>query len=375
MLDLPQCQEVRSAVIQPVRVDVVDDARVGDAQHQTMHSLSTCHCVSVRERPAPLAQPLEVALVDERKRDDLGLRAHVSMDRNEHRKTLQVLNVLHTVCMSTRSILSLTLRFGLVSIPVGLVPARVDRSTGFTTLHRECGTPVKRPPFCPTHERVVAAEELVLGYEVAKGQFLVVEESELAAIVPEASRSIDIRCLLDADRIDPAQVERTYYLSASETPIGRRPYALLHRVLLEQKRVAIARLVYRGGEWVGAIRPHASLNLLVLQKLCFLEEFVVPTPVELDLRDVELEDQEVELGHDLGAKLWRTKPTPEIFKSEHQVRVRQLVDAKLAGGEIVQAVESEPEPLTLPTVDLTEQLRASLRRRTTRKQPKARAGA
>lgn len=277
--------------------------------------------------------------------------------------------------MALKSIWKGTLRFGLVAIPVGLVPARVDLGTGFRTLHRECGTPVKRKPWCSVHERVLEPEEVVSGYEVAPGQFVPVEKAELAAIVPASSRSIEIRCLLDADRIDPAQVERTYYLSASEAPIGRRPYALLHRVLLEQGRVGIARLVYRDGEWIAAVRAHPTRGVLILQKLVAAEELVPPTAIEVDLAGVELQDRELELGRELGAKLWRTKPTAEIFKSEHQVRVRRLVEAKLAGGEIVERVEAEAEPLAPPTVDLTEQLRASLRRRPTGKKPKPRARA
>lgn len=277
--------------------------------------------------------------------------------------------------MALRSIWNGTLRFGLVAIPVGLVPARTDRATGFRTLHRECGMPVNRRPWCPTHKRVVEPEELVSGYEVAKGQFVVVEESELAALVPEASRTIQIRCLLDSDRIDPTRVEKTYYLSASEMPIGRRPYVLLHRVLVEQNRVAIAGLVYRGTEWIAAVRPHPGRSVLILQKLAFADELVEPTPIELELRGVELQDRELELGRELGAKLWRTKPAAELFQSEHQARVRQVVDAKLAGGPITTAVraESEKEIPTLPTVDLSEQLRASLKANRGRKQAKPRA--
>lgn len=272
---------------------------------------------------------------------------------------------------SAKSIWNGLLRFGRVTIPVGLVPARVDRGTGFRTLHRECGTPVNRRAWCAVHERVVEASELVSGYEVAEGQFVPIEESELEAIVPEASKDIEIRCLLDADRVDPAQVERTYFLSASETPIGRRPYVLLLRVLRDSKRAAIARLVYRGGEWVAAIRPHPTRELLLLHKLCFADELVDARPLELDLRDVELQDRELELGAELGAKLWRTKPSAKIFESEHAVRVRVLVDAKLAGGEIVRAPAAPAEALTLPTADLSEQLRASLKK----PKPRPRAGA
>lgn len=264
--------------------------------------------------------------------------------------------------MTAKSIWDGTLRFGLVAIPVGLVPTRVDRDTGFRTLHRTCGTPIKRKPWCPTHERVLEGEELMRGFEVAPEQFVTIEDAELQGLAPDSSRSVEIRCLLDADRLDPAQVERTYYLSASETPIGRRPYVLLHRLLVEQNRVAICRLVYRGAEWLVAVRPHPSRSLLLLQKLCFAEELVDARPIESGLvRDVELREQELELGRELAAKLWRTKPSPTLFRDEHGERVRRLVEAKLAGGTIVEPVRADPEVLTLPSVDLTEALRGSIR--------------
>ena len=276
--------------------------------------------------------------------------------------------MLHTGAVA-RSIWNGLLRFGLVTIPVGLVPSQVDRGTGFRTLHRECGTPVNRCAWCAVHERVVEASELVMGYEVAEGQFVPVEDAELEAIVPEASKDIEIRCLLDAARLDPGQVERTYYLSASETPIGRRPYVLLLTVLRDQNRAAIARLVFRGAEWVSAVRPHPTRDLLLLHKLAFADEVVDAGPLERDLRDVELQDGELELAAELGAKLWRTKPSAKIFESEHAVRVRALVDTKLAGGEIVRAPAVATEAMTMPTADLSEQLRASL------KKPKPRPGA
>ena len=207
---------------------------------------------------------------------------------------------------------------------------------------------VKRPAFCERHDRVVGPDELVLGFEVAPGHYVPIEDTELAAVAPEDTKTIEISSLVPADCVDPAMVERTYYLSAAETPIGRRPYVLLHQLLVQRHDVALARLVNRGHEWVAAIAPHASRNVLLLQKLALADDFVHPTEIEVSLRDVELQDGELELGRDLAAKMGRTKPSPQAFQSDERSRVQQLVDAKLAGGALVAPERAEPETQTPP---------------------------
>ena len=91
-----------------------------------------------------------------------------------------------------RTIWNGSINFGLVNIPIGLAVAQQRKDTSFRTLHRECGTPIKQKRYCPFHERDVEADELVKGWEFAKGQFVMVEESDLEAVALQRSQSIDI---------------------------------------------------------------------------------------------------------------------------------------------------------------------------------------
>src|ERR687896_1549817 len=101
-----------------------------------------------------------------------------------------------------------SISFGLVTIPVGLAPATKPAArasdVAFRTLHRECRTPIKQRRWCPVHEREVPAEELVKGWEVAKGEFVIVEDSDLEAIEQrDTSRTIDITRFVEAGEVDP----------------------------------------------------------------------------------------------------------------------------------------------------------------------------
>src|SRR4249919_672670 len=122
--------------------------------------------------------------------------------------------------------------FGLVSIPVGLAPATKPAArqsdVSFRLLHRECKTPIKQKRWCPTHDREVGPDELVRGWEVAKGQYVVVEDEELEALERhDDSRSIDISQFVPVDQVDPIWLDRTYFLVPGQAPAQRRPYKLL----------------------------------------------------------------------------------------------------------------------------------------------------
>src|SRR4249920_484066 len=111
-----------------------------------------------------------------------------------------------------------SLSFGLVSIPVGLAPATKPAArqsdVSFRLLHRECKAPIKQKRWCPTHDREVGPDELVRGWEVAKGQYVVVEDEELEAIErTEESRSIDIMRFVPLASVDPIFFDRTYFLA------------------------------------------------------------------------------------------------------------------------------------------------------------------
>ena len=152
-----------------------------------------------------------------------------------------------------------SLSFGLVSIPVGLAPATKPAArqsdVSFRLLHRECLTPIKQKRWCPKHDREVTPDELVKGWEVAKGQFVVVEEAELEALERhDDSRTIAIERFVPLADVDPVWMDRTYFLVPGAAPAQRRPYKLLLEAMEEAGVGAIGRFVRSGRESLCLVR-------------------------------------------------------------------------------------------------------------------------
>ncbi|MDX6508643.1 MAG: end-binding protein Ku, partial [Gaiellaceae bacterium] len=123
-----------------------------------------------------------------------------------------------------RTIWNGSISFGLVSIPIGLALATQRSDIAFRTLHRECGTPIKQKRYCPFHERDVEADELVKGWEVTKGEFVIVEEADLESVALQRSHSIEIIRFVELAQVDPVYFDRTYYLAPASAEAQRRPY-------------------------------------------------------------------------------------------------------------------------------------------------------
>jgi len=140
-----------------------------------------------------------------------------------------------------RTIWNGSINFGLVNIPVGLAVAQQRKDVAFRTLHRECGTPIKQKRYCPQHERDVEADELVKGWEFVKGQYVLVEDSDLEAVALQRSQSVDIVKFVGLDHVDPIYFDRTYYLAPADAPAQRRPYVLLLRAMQEGNVAAVGR--------------------------------------------------------------------------------------------------------------------------------------
>src|SRR5207302_1862205 len=151
------------------------------------------------------------------------------------------------------------LSFGLVTIPVGLAPATKPAARqsdiSFRLLHRECRTPIKQQRFCPTHERVVEADEIVRGWEVAKGEFVIVEDADLEAIESQSdSRTIDIARFVGLDEVDPIFFDRTYFLVPAGAAAARRPYVLLLEAMKAGGVGALGRFGQAGQDAIGPSR-------------------------------------------------------------------------------------------------------------------------
>jgi DNA end-binding protein Ku len=269
-----------------------------------------------------------------------------------------------------RTIWNGSINFGLVNIPVGLAlatkPAARQSDVSFRTLHRECGTPIKQKRWCPVHDREVPNEELVKGWEVAKGEFVFVEDADLEAImVQDDSRAIEINRFVPLDEVDPVYYDRTYYLAPSSAPAQRRPYVLLLRAMQETGMGAQGRFILRGQENFCLIRPRGEA--LALETLFVAEDVRSQAEVEEAVSDTEIKDAELELARQVIDSL-AGDFDPELLESEYRSDLRAMLEAKLAGQEIKRP---EPEPEEAPVIDLMEALRQSVSE--VKKQPAAKA--
>jgi len=257
-----------------------------------------------------------------------------------------------------RTIWNGSISFGLVSIPVGLALATAPKArqsdVRFRQLHRECGTPIRNKKWCPTHEREVGADELVKGWEVAKGEFVIVEDADLEAIEQsDDSRSIDITRFVPLDEVDPVYLDRTYYLAPAQAPAQRRPYVLLLEAMKQANMGAVGRFILRGAEYFCLIRPKG--DALALETLFLAEDVRSQAEIDEAVAGTEVKKEELDLASQVMQSLVDDFDPSELV-SEYRRDLRALLEAKLEGREI-----AKPEPVAeTPVVDLMEALKRSV---------------
>jgi DNA end-binding protein Ku len=248
--------------------------------------------------------------------------------------------------------------FGLVNIPVGLAPATKPAArqsdVSFRLLHRECGSPIKQKRWCPVHERDVESDELVKGWEVAKGQFVMVEDADLEAIEQrDTSRSIEISRFVRLEEVDPIYFDRTYFLVPAGAEAARRPYVLLLEAMKEAGVAALGRFVLAGKEKLCLIRPMG--DALALETLFVHEDVKDHDEIDQAVATSDVREPELELAKQIIASLAGAFE-PQELRSEYRESLRELLEAKLDGREIEVPAEAAPAPV----VDLMEALRASV---------------
>jgi DNA end-binding protein Ku len=252
-----------------------------------------------------------------------------------------------------------SISFGLVNIPVGLAPATKPAArqsdVSFRLLHRECGTPIRQKRWCPVHDREVGPDEIVKGWEVAKGEFVIVEDADLEALErQDTSRSIEITQFVDAADVDPIYFDRTYYLAPAANAAARRPYVLLLNAMRETGRAALGRFVLAGKEKLVLIRARGES--LALETLFLAEDVYSDAEIAEAVEGTEVTEAELALAEQVIGSL-AADFDPSALTSEYRRDLKAMLEAKLAGTEIVQ-----PEPVAedTPVVDLMEALRKSV---------------
>jgi DNA end-binding protein Ku len=253
-----------------------------------------------------------------------------------------------------------SLTFGLVSIPVGLAPATKPAArqsdVSFRLLHREDLTPIKQKRWCPEHDRELAPDEIVKGWEASKGHFVVVEDAELEALEKhDDSRSIEISQFVDLEQVDPIWRDRVYFLVPGGTAAQRRPYKLLLEAMRDTGTGALGRFVRSGRESLCLVRARGEA--LVLETLYLSEDVYSDAEITEAVEETEVKPPELELAHQIIDGLAGTFDPAELTSS-YRASLRTLLEAKLAGEELPPP--PEPEVQAAPSGDLLAALKASV---------------
>ncbi len=253
-----------------------------------------------------------------------------------------------------RPIWSGAISFGLISIPIRLFPAVRRKNVSFNQIDSETGARVKMKRVSAETGEDVAYEDIVKGYEVTKGNYVVITEDELSSLDPKKSRTIDIVEFVQLSEIDPLYFDSAYVVAPDE--LSAKAYAVLEQAMESAGMVAIASFVMRTKQYLCALR--ATDGKLLLSTMVYGDEVADFNEIEAfeHLEDVEVKPAELAMAEQLIESL--TEPfEPMKFEDDYRQRVLDLIQAKVDGEELAPVEDEEP---TAEVIDLAAALEASV---------------
>jgi DNA end-binding protein Ku len=255
--------------------------------------------------------------------------------------------------------------FGMVAIPVRMYLATEAQSTvSLRMLCPHCQLPIKQQRHCPTDDHVVPFNEVIRGYEVSKGKYVVLDDSDLDKLPLKTTKTIDIMEFVDATEVPlPLYLKSAYYLEPEE--VGVKPYFLLKQALQDTGKVAVAKVALRDREHLCLIQVEGKA--IMCNTLNWPEEIRSADELNLPEKSVKISDKEVQMANSLIENLSDTFQ-PQRYTDDYRAAFMQIVEQKLAGQEIV-APTAAAEPKVM---DLMAALKASVE---AAKQGKKKAGA
>lgn len=246
------------------------------------------------------------------------------------------------------------LKISLVNIPIRVFPATDAAATiSFNQLHRECRTRIQQKRWCPTCQVEVPNTDLVKGYEFEKGRYVVVDDDDIAKVRPASTRVINIVQFAEASVIDPVYVERPYYL-APDGQVAAEAFAVMREGMVG--KAAVGKLALYGREYLVAIQPRET-GLVMFTLRHASEVRAMSTIDELKLVPAKIKPDEVKLARQVIGS-FETQGDLTQYRDEYQDELRRVIDAKVAGHEVVAEAEEAPPKV----VNLMEALRQSLER-------------
>ena len=267
------------------------------------------------------------------------------------------------------------IRLSLVSVPVKAFTASATGSeVRLNQLHKDCNQRVKYKKTCPTHGEL-SSDEIVSGYEYAKGQYVVVDPEEISKLRPKNDRAVNIDGFVDAEAIDPVYLAgRTYYLTP-DGAVGQKPYNLLHQAMVDGNLVAIAEVVIAGKEQLVLLRPIDQL--IGMAMLNHENKVKQPDAFADEVNSEKLNKDELALTKTLIKASTLKKFDYSKYTDRYTENLTKLIQSKVDGQEIVQVPDAE-EPKIINLMDALKQSVAQLQdtakpKKTAKKKAKAKA--
>jgi DNA end-binding protein Ku len=256
--------------------------------------------------------------------------------------------------MAARSIASLSLSFGLVSIPVKLYSATETASAVKFNLLAKDGSRLKQQYVSERDQSVVPRADMVKGYEFEKDRFVLFAAEELKALEEASSPAIEIVAFIPEKSVDPLFYDKAYLLAPDKR--GGKPYALLAEAMRESGRCALAKWAWKSKQYVVQVRPVE--DGLVLQQLLYADE--VRSLKDLNIEAVAVTPAELQLALQLIEQISEEAYDPTQYVDEEKKRILAAIDEKISSGKQVVAAAHDEAPSTAQVIDLMDALRASL---------------
>jgi DNA end-binding protein Ku len=270
--------------------------------------------------------------------------------------------------MAARALASVTVSFGMVSIPVKLYAAtQAQAGVSFNLLHAGCGSRLKQQYLCAREGVVVERADMVKGYEFAKDQYVTFTAEELKELEEKGTQTIEISEFVPADSIDPIYYDKAYFLGPDKG--GAKPYALLAESMRQTGQTAVGRYAARGKQYIVQLR--AVSGGLVMQQLLYAPE--VRTIADVGIETAPVRDGELALAKQLIGQISSDTFDPAQYEDEVRKRIETAVQRKVDGEQI--AISPSVPETGAQVIDLMEALRASLEKTSGKRAAPKAAGA
>lgn len=251
-----------------------------------------------------------------------------------------------------RNLWSGYISFGLVTIPVNMIPATESKSVNFNYVHKDCGTAIKYDRICPKCNGVVPWRDVSRGYEYEKGKWVVLEDEDFKSVPFPKGKTIDIVQFADLGEIDPVFFDKSYYLVPEEG--AEKAYALLAQVIQLTHRIAIAKVVIKTKQHLCCVRHFQ--NSLILETMFYPDEIRPVDEITALLADVAPRPNEMRMARQLVDSMTE-RFEPGQFQDEYRKALINLIESKISGIRVETRAEAEREE----PQSLIEALKASVR--------------